>query len=81
MSEEKKENLVKKVCKELGVTQKELSEMFGLTTSAISQWNEEVPKVAQIALELMIENYRLKNDLNTIVKAHKILDEYSIKII
>ena len=80
MSEEKKDNLVKKVCKELGVTQKELSEMFGLTTSAISQWNEEVPKVAQIALELMIENYRLKNDLNIIVKEHKILNEYSIKI-
>ncbi len=77
MSGEKKDNLVKEVCTKLEITQKELASKFGITTSAISQWNEEVPKVAQIALELILENYQLKNDLNTVVKAHKLLDKYS----
>ncbi len=37
------ENIVKKVCKELGVSQKEL---------AVSNWvNGDIPKMAQLALE------------------------------
>lgn len=71
MSEE--QNIVKKVCAELGITQKELAEKFGISTSAISQWNEDIPKTAQVALELLIENKKLKDDLNIIKKAHEIL--------
>lgn len=71
MSEE--QNIVKKVCKELNITQKELAEKFGITTSAISQWNEDIPKTAQVALELLIENKKLKDDLHIIKKAHEIL--------
>jgi len=35
---EKDENLVKKTCRELGITQKELSEYFGVTPKAVSDW-------------------------------------------
>ena len=71
MSEE--QNIVKKVCTELGITQKELAEKFGISTSAISQWNEDIPKTAQVALELLIENKKLKDDLDIIKKAHELL--------
>lgn len=67
------QNIVKKVCLELGITQKELAEKFGISTSAISQWNEDIPKTAQVALELLIENKKLKDDLSIIKKAHEIL--------
>jgi DNA-binding XRE family transcriptional regulator len=35
---EKEENLVKKTCKELGITQKELGEKIGITEKTISGW-------------------------------------------
>lgn len=67
------ENIIKDFCRELEISQKELAEIFGLSTSAISQWNEELPKTAQVALELLVENKKLKNDLSIIKKAHEIL--------
>jgi DNA-binding XRE family transcriptional regulator len=73
------ENIVKKTCKELGITQKELAEKFGLTASAISQWDNEVPKTAQIALELMIENNQLKKDLKYIIEGQKTLNRLTAK--
>ncbi|MDR2099974.1 MAG: helix-turn-helix domain-containing protein [Campylobacteraceae bacterium] len=69
------DNIVKKTCKELGITQKELAEKFGLTASAISQWDNEVPKTAQVALELMIENYHLKHKLQKIKEVRDIIDD------
>jgi len=55
------ENIVKKVCKELGITQKELAEMLDVSTSAVSLWSKgEIPKMAKIALECMLENKELK---------------------
>lgn len=68
------QNIVKSTCKELGITQKELAEMLDVQPSAISNWaNGQIPKMAQLALELLIENKMLKNDLNIIKKAHEIL--------
>ena len=70
----KKENIVKLTCKELGLTQKELAEMLDVQPTAISNWaNGQIPKMAQLALELLLENKTLKNDLNIIKKAHEIL--------
>jgi transcriptional regulator with XRE-family HTH domain len=66
-------NIVKKTCRELGITQKELAEKFGLTASAISQWDNDVPRTAQVALELMIENYHLKNKLQKIIEIRNII--------
>jgi len=55
------ENIVKKVCKELGITQKELAEMLEVSTSAVSLWSKgEIPKMAKIALECMLENKKCK---------------------
>lgn len=70
------ENIVKKVCKELGITQKELAEMLGVNPSAVSQWNVETPKMAEKTLELLLENHKLKKDLKEIIKAHRIIHKY-----
>lgn len=72
MSEE--QNIVKKVCTELGITQKELAEELGMKATALSNWaNGDIPQIAQKALELLLENKKLKDDLNIIKKAHEIL--------
>ena len=72
MSEE--QNIVKKVCAELGITQKELAEELGMKATALSNWaNGDIPQIAQKALELLLENKKLKDDLNIIKKAHEIL--------
>lgn len=73
------ENIVKRTCKELGITQKELADKFGISTSAISQWGADIPKTAQVALELMIENHQLKKDLKTLVEGHKILSRLAVQ--
>lgn len=67
-------NIVKKVCKELGITQKELAEMLDVLPSAVSNWaNGQIPKMAQLALELLLENKSLKSDMEILKKAHQIL--------
>lgn len=72
-------NIVKVTCKELGISQKELADKFGISTSAISQWGADVPKTAQVALELMIENHQLKKDLKTLVEGHKTLSRLAVQ--
>ena len=57
------ENLVKKTCKELGITQKKLSEITGFATQTISKWNRssKMPTNAINHLNLILEYERLKN--------------------
>lgn len=67
-------NIVKMTCNKLHITQKELAEMLGVQPTAISNWaTGQIPKMAQLALELLLENKSLKDDLNIIKKAHEIL--------
>jgi DNA-binding XRE family transcriptional regulator len=35
------ENLVKKTCRELGITQKELAEKIGVSPHTITRWNKD----------------------------------------
>ena len=65
-----KYSLVKRTCKELGITQKELSVYFGVTPKAVSDWSKgryEVPKNFNIIIELIKskeEFEKLKINLN-----------------
>ncbi|EPX9011727.1 helix-turn-helix domain-containing protein [Campylobacter coli] len=71
-----KENIVKEVCKELNITQKELSEILGVPQTTISGWaTTKIPKMAELALNLLIENKTLKEKLEIFKKAHKIASE------
>lgn len=73
---EEKENIVKEVCKELNITQKELSEILGVPQTTISGWaTTKIPKMAELALNLLIENKTLKEKLEIFKKAHKIASE------
>ncbi|EIB8567109.1 helix-turn-helix domain-containing protein [Campylobacter coli] len=73
---EEKENIVKKVCKELNITQKELSEILGVPQTTISGWaTTKIPKMVELALNLLIENKTLREKLEIFKKAHKIASE------
>jgi transcriptional regulator with XRE-family HTH domain len=55
-SKQSEENLVKKTCKELGITQKELAEMFGVSRQSINNWANDrtaPPKIFSRLLELL----------------------------
>ncbi len=77
MSEEQKDNLIKEVCKELGITQKELAEQLDIPQSTVSRWasNEEMPKMAKMYFELLLNTNQLKEKFEILRKAHKILAE------
>ena len=64
--EEKEENLVKKVCKEYGITQIELAKELDIPRGTISRWvsTENIPRTAELALNLMLKNRELENKLN-----------------
>ena len=66
---------VKEVCKILGITQNELADLMGLHYTAFSKWKDKTPKNAEIFLNLIVENYGLKQELKQIKEAIKILKE------
>ncbi|SFV63612.1 hypothetical protein MNB_SV-14-1037 [hydrothermal vent metagenome] len=73
MKEEQKEkSMVQKVCEELGISQSELARRLDIGRSSISKWSngEKIPSVAQVALELMLENNEQKQKL-------KIIDDFT----
>jgi DNA-binding XRE family transcriptional regulator len=49
------ENLVKKTCKELGITQKELAERIGVTPYTITRWGKgDLDKSVKVLLDALI---------------------------
>ncbi len=55
-SVEKEESLVKKTCRELGITQKELAEYIGVNPRTLSVWNTgKIEKHSKVLLEALID--------------------------
>lgn len=75
MSEE--QNIVKRVCLELGITQKELAEELGSHLTTVQKWasSDDIPKMATKSLELLLENKKLKSKVEKIETVLKLLDE------
>lgn len=68
------ENIVKRVCKELNLTQRELAERMDIPESTIARWkNGDIPRLADLYLNALLENVDLKTKLEVIKKAHKIM--------
>jgi DNA-binding XRE family transcriptional regulator len=56
------ENLVKRTCKELGITQKELAEIMGVTPHTVTNWSKgKIDKTIVIALEGLIYKSKFVN--------------------
>ncbi|MCP4970813.1 MAG: bacteriophage CI repressor [Arcobacter sp.] len=69
------ENIVKKVCSEFNITQAELGRQLDVPSSTVSTWaSSKIPKMAQVALELMLENRRKDKILNSIKEAKKAIN-------
>ena len=73
------ENIVKRACKELGVTQKELAEMLDVPNGTVNRWAStgDIPKMAQVALEQMLRlkeyeemSENLSKGFKTLFKLH-----------
>ena len=74
--EEKKENIVKKVCRELGITQAELARMLKVSPHVISKWvTSSTPHTAKLALELMLENKKLKKHIKNIKNFYETIQD------
>ena len=74
MNEE--QNIVKKVCKELNVNQRELGEILDVPVGTISRWasTDDIPKMAKLALELLLENDQYKKGTDALKTAFKLLN-------
>jgi len=71
-------NIVKQVCKELGITQKELAERLGVSKPTIERWSAkgDIPESSAKMLEMFLENQKLKQELDELKTALKILGKY-----
>lgn len=61
----KKDNLIKKTCKELGLTYKQLGEKIGYSESTLNRnaHTGEISKPLTFAINLYLENLKLKEEL------------------
>ena len=69
------ENIVKKTCRELGVTQKELADIMGVAKNTATQWATQIkpPKYAIKFMELLAEHKKTKEQLEKLKSALEIL--------
>ncbi|PCI30999.1 MAG: transcriptional regulator [SAR324 cluster bacterium] len=74
MNEEHCESIVNRVCIEFGFSQKKLADMLDVSEPTIAKWNKgEIPKMANLALGLLLENKKLKEDLEEFTLLKKTL--------
>ncbi len=62
------ENLVKKTCRELGITQKELAERIGVSRQTVSDWSSgrsDITKMGRTVLTLLLIEQKYYNLINT----------------
>lgn len=68
------ENIVKKVCKELNISQAELGRQLDVPSSTVGTWaSGKIPKMAEVALTLMLENKQKDEILQAIKKSHEMI--------
>jgi hypothetical protein len=60
-SKRSEENLVKKTCKELGITQKELAEITKIDRGSLSRWNLNKRKIPEYIEQYLILLSRLNS--------------------
>ena len=75
MSED--ENIVKRTCKELGITQKELASLMGVNDGTPAQWSSkgDIPDMAKNFMKTLVDYKSTKDKLERVTKALLTLDE------
>ena len=65
LEEQNNKNIVKRVCKELGITQRELAERMKVNEVTVRLWSSkgEVMPNVEVTLNLLLENHHLKAQL------------------
>ena len=71
------ENIVKKVCKELGITQKELAERLGVNDGTVRKWasQTEPPEWGLKFLQLLLEKEQIEKQLSMFKEAFNLIDK------
>jgi len=71
------ENIVKKVCKELGITQKELAERMGVNDVTIRNWSSKgnIPEWGMKFMTLLSEYKKIKDKAEKAKQVAILLDE------
>ena len=77
MQTESEINLVKKTCKELGITQKELAERIGVHNVTVRNWTSKgnIPEMAKNMMILLVEKKELVNYVSKMRNFVNIFDE------
>ena len=72
-----KDNIVKRVCKELGITQKELAERLGVDDGTVRKWSSsgKVPNWAINFMDLLLEYEKVKDKADKARQIAILLDE------
>lgn len=72
-----KQNIVKRVCKELGITQRELADRIGVASNTPAQWATQTtpPDMAVKFMELLIEHEKTKRQLDKFKQGFALIDE------
>jgi DNA-binding transcriptional regulator YiaG len=74
MANDTEENIVKRTCQELGISQAELGRQLDVPASTVGTWaSGKIPKMAEVALELMLENKKKDEILQSIKKAQEMI--------
>ena len=79
--EEKKVHLVKRVCKELGLTYKELGEKIGYTDGGLKNlvFKNQVTRNLEKSIELYLETLRLKKEVEEANRFRNVLQTFISK--
>jgi len=70
------ENIVNKVCERLQITQRELAKQIDIPESTIARWKSgDLPRLADLYLNLLLENKNLKDQILKLKSFKTLLDE------
>ncbi len=76
------DNIVKRVCKELNITQRELAEILKVNDVTVRQWSSkgEITPNTEVVLNLLLENHQLKMRLDKIKGFVELIQELQQRV-
>ena len=76
--DKKEENLIKKTCKDLGLTYKELGEKIGYSEANLknSVYKNQISKQLEIAINLYLKNIELQKEIDNTKSFKKSLKDF-----